>query len=53
MSERAGTVVTERPEQAVPPPVDPDPKLIDHLEGNAWSRCGLRKEADTHPEPYQ
>lgn len=46
MSEQARTAVTPEPDHAAPPPFDPDPSLIDHLEGNAWSRRGYLQEAE-------
>lgn len=46
MSEQARTAVAPEPGHATPPPLDPDSSLIDHLEGNAWSRRGYRQEAE-------
>lgn len=46
MSEQAGAAVAPQPDQTAPPPFDPDPALIDHLEGNTWSRRGYRHEAE-------
>lgn len=45
MTEHATSGDTPPPEQPPVPPFDPDPELIDHLEGNARSRRGYRDEA--------
>jgi hypothetical protein len=34
------------PSSPAPPPFDPDPELIAHLEGNARSLRGYRREAE-------
>jgi hypothetical protein len=34
------------PSSPAPPPFDPDPELIAHLEGNASSLRGYRQEAE-------
>ena len=52
MSE-ATTEVTEAPDQAAPPPFDPDPALIGHLEGNKWALRGYRREAQALREEAQ
>jgi hypothetical protein len=44
MSQHA--TVTETPAQQAPPPFDPDPELIAHLEGNALELRGYRKDAE-------
>jgi hypothetical protein len=44
MSEHA--VVTDAPDREAPPPLEPDPKLIAHLEGNALALRGYRHEAE-------
>lgn len=46
MSEQARTAVAPEPDHAAPPSFDPDPSLIDHLEGNARSLRGYRQEAE-------
>lgn len=55
MSEQARTTVAPEPDRAAPPALDPDPALIDHLEGNGWSLRGYRHEAERlrgeHREP--
>lgn len=45
MSESPPEVV-QAPEQASPPPFDPDPDLIDHLEGNKRATKGYRRKAE-------
>jgi hypothetical protein len=34
------------PPSPAPPPIDPDPELIAHLEGNTRSLRGYRREAE-------
>lgn len=36
----------DTPASELPPPFDPDPELIDHLEGNQRSLRGYRREAE-------
>lgn len=45
MSEQAATATPAGPDRPAPP-FQPDPALIDHLEGNERVRRGYRKEAE-------
>ena len=44
MSESAA--VTESPDRKAPPPLDPDPELIAHLEGNRRALRSYRDKAE-------
>jgi hypothetical protein len=44
MSEHAA--VTKTLDREAPPPLDPDPELIAHLEGNPLALRGYRHEAE-------
>jgi hypothetical protein len=41
-----GTAASQVPAPPVPPPFDPDPELVDHLEGNASERRRYRAEIE-------
>jgi len=44
MSDNA-TVSSEQADRPAPPPFDPDPELIAHLEGNEFALKGYRRKA--------
>jgi hypothetical protein len=45
MREQTAAVTPARPDRPAPP-FQPDPSLIDHLEGNERARRAYRKEAE-------
>jgi hypothetical protein len=45
MSENA-TVSAGQPDRGAPPPFDPDPELIDHLEGSEFWLKAYRRDAE-------
>jgi hypothetical protein len=46
MSQSASVTRPAEVEHEAPPPFDPDPELIAHLEGNARSLRGYRRKAE-------
>jgi len=46
MREASAEAGVEASEPSPPPPFDPDPELIGHLEGNRFALRGYRREAE-------